>query len=447
MPRILSALLRSAGTPVLEVRGNPETVITGLVDDSRHVKPGDLFAALEGLATDGHAYVGAAVAAGATAVLHEKPLETYEPSVVYLRVPDARALLSALSRGFYGEPGRELVVIGVTGTKGKSSTIFMLSRVLEEAGVKVAVSSSLMFKIKENEWLNPYHMTMSGRFKLQQFLYQAKQAGCTHAIIETTSEGIRQHRHCFINFDDPKTFLADLTLDEIQEMSKHMGNSLINVNLTGGEPLLRKDIFEIAKAYFKNAGIQSLYVTTNGMFTEWTKEFIDAFVLYLKKTLSCPNALILDCGAGNGLLTFWLKKYGFNIVAVDSKSDEWEFTQNGKIPDWVLQMEVSEALEKFQPELVIASWMPPSWGYSLFDNYEWTDNFHSCPSVKEYILIGEESDEGNIPQCGSFYSWEGSPNWPRKDLPQLNALSLSYLDFLQKIERDRKSIICSFKKV
>ncbi|OGY63459.1 MAG: hypothetical protein A3I89_03760 [Candidatus Harrisonbacteria bacterium RIFCSPLOWO2_02_FULL_41_11] len=184
-----------------------------------------------------------------------------------------------------------------------------------------------------------------------------------------------------------------------------------------------------------------------GIFQIWTKEFIDAFVLYLKKTLSCPNALILDCGAGNGLLTFWLKKYGFNIVAVDSKSDEWEFTQNGKIPDWVLQMEVSEALEKFQPELVIASWMPPSWGYSLFDNYEWTDNFHSCPSVKEYILIGEESDEGNIPQCGSFYSWEGSPNWPRKDLPQLNALSLSYLDFLQKIERDRKSIICSFKKV
>src|SRR3972149_519385 len=108
------------------------------------------------------------------------------------------AFLAAL---WYRFPSESMVVIGVTGTKGKSSTIFMLSRVLEEAGVKVAVSSSLMFKIKENEWLNPYHMTMSGRFKLQQFLYQAKPAGCTHAIIETTSEGIRQHRHCFINFD------------------------------------------------------------------------------------------------------------------------------------------------------------------------------------------------------------------------------------------------------
>ncbi|HEY4519178.1 MAG TPA: UDP-N-acetylmuramoyl-L-alanyl-D-glutamate--2,6-diaminopimelate ligase [Candidatus Paceibacterota bacterium] len=108
------------------------------------------------------------------------------------------AFLAAL---WYRFPSESMVVIGVTGTKGKSSTIFMLSRVLEEAGVKVAVSSSLMFKIKENEWLNPYHMTMSGRFKLQQFLYQAKQAGCTHAIIETTSEGIKQFRHKFINFD------------------------------------------------------------------------------------------------------------------------------------------------------------------------------------------------------------------------------------------------------
>lgn len=85
-------------------------------------------------------------------------------------------------------------------------------------------------------------------------------------------------KHCFINFDDPETFRSDMTLAEIQEMSKHMGNSLINVNLTGGEPFLRRDIFEIAEAYFKNAGILSLYITTNGMFTEWTKEFIDKFI-------------------------------------------------------------------------------------------------------------------------------------------------------------------------
>ena len=101
----------------------------------------------------------------------------------------------------YWFPSASMVVIGVTGTKGKSSVVFMLAKILEEAGIKVAVSSSLMFKINENEWLNPYHMTMAGRFKLQQFLYQAKNARCTHVIIETTSEGIKQHRHRFIHFD------------------------------------------------------------------------------------------------------------------------------------------------------------------------------------------------------------------------------------------------------
>ena len=102
---------------------------------------------------------------------------------------------------WYWFPSESMVVIGVTGTKGKSSVVFMLAKILEEAGIKVAVSSSLMFKINENEWLNPYHMTMAGRFKLQQFLYQAKNARCTHVIIETTSEGIKQHRHRFIHFD------------------------------------------------------------------------------------------------------------------------------------------------------------------------------------------------------------------------------------------------------
>ena len=125
-------------------------------------------------------------------------IKSFTPAFALSAYHLSLAFLAAL---WYRFPSESMVVIGVTGTKGKSSTIFMLSRVLEEAGVKVAVSSSLMFKIKENEWLNPYHMTMSGRFKLQQFLYQAKQAGCTHAIIETTSEGIKQFRHKFINFD------------------------------------------------------------------------------------------------------------------------------------------------------------------------------------------------------------------------------------------------------
>ena len=110
----------------------------------------------------------------------------------------AWAFFSAL---YFAFPSKGMVVIGVTGTKGKSSSVYMLSKVLDSAGLDVAVSSSLIFKIKKEEWVNPYHMTMVGRFRLQKFLKNAKDQGCKYVIIEVTSEGIMQSRHRLIDFD------------------------------------------------------------------------------------------------------------------------------------------------------------------------------------------------------------------------------------------------------
>lgn len=86
-------------------------------------------------------------------------------------------------------------------------------------------------------------------------------------------------QHCFIDFNNPKLYQQELSLDEISKMTDHLGNSLVNVNLTGGEPFLRTDIFEIAKAYFQNAKVQSLYITTNGSYPDLIKQFIDQFLL------------------------------------------------------------------------------------------------------------------------------------------------------------------------
>ena len=68
---------------------------------------------------------------------------------------------------------------------------------------------------------------------------------------------------CFIDFDDPKTFSHELTLEEIDKLTKNLGKSLLNVNLTGGEPFARKDLVDIAKKYIINSTIQSIYITTN----------------------------------------------------------------------------------------------------------------------------------------------------------------------------------------
>jgi UDP-N-acetylmuramoyl-L-alanyl-D-glutamate--2,6-diaminopimelate ligase len=100
----------------------------------------------------------------------------------------------------YGFPARNMRVIGVTGTNGKSTTVEMISRIFLEAGFKTASLSSIRFQIRDKVWRNRLKMTMPGRFVIQQFLRQAKNAGCTHAVIEVTSEGILQHRHRFLNF-------------------------------------------------------------------------------------------------------------------------------------------------------------------------------------------------------------------------------------------------------
>lgn len=94
-----------------------------------------------------------------------------------------------------------MVVIGVTGTKGKSSTCVMITRILEEAGFVVGSTNTIFFKIKDKEWLNNTKQGMPGRLKMQKILRKMARKGCTHAVIEVTSEGILQNRQWGIAFD------------------------------------------------------------------------------------------------------------------------------------------------------------------------------------------------------------------------------------------------------
>jgi len=109
--------------------------------------------------------------------------------------------LAFLGAVLYGFPARKLKVIGVTGTNGKTTVVEFITKIFEEAGLKVASQSSVRFKIKDKEWPNTFKMTMPGRFFIQKFLRQAVKANCQYAIVEVTSEGIKQHRHRFIDFE------------------------------------------------------------------------------------------------------------------------------------------------------------------------------------------------------------------------------------------------------
>lgn len=121
--------------------------------------------------------------------IFEKMLSAYHFSIAWLG-----AVL-------YGFPARKMLVIAVTGTKGKSSTAEMMNAILEEAGYTTSLVNSIRFKLGNESKRNLTRMSMPGRFFIQRFLHDARKKNCTAAILEMTSEGARQHRHRFIDLD------------------------------------------------------------------------------------------------------------------------------------------------------------------------------------------------------------------------------------------------------
>ncbi|MEA2113476.1 MAG: UDP-N-acetylmuramoyl-L-alanyl-D-glutamate--2,6-diaminopimelate ligase, partial [Patescibacteria group bacterium] len=167
--------------------------------------------------------------------------------------PAYHFLLGALAVFWYGFPSRKLKVIGVTGTNGKSTIVYLTANILEKAEYAVASISSIQFKIKDNIWLNDLKMTMPGRFEIQKFLRRAVKAGCQYAVLEVTSEGIKQHRHRFIGFDT--AVLANLTPEHIEshggfenykkakgglfQALKKSGKAIVNLDDPNAEYFLR----------------------------------------------------------------------------------------------------------------------------------------------------------------------------------------------------------------
>ncbi len=121
--------------------------------------------------------------------------------ILNIVLPTYHFVLAFISALVYWFPSRRVTVIGITGTKGKTSTTEILSAILEEAGYKTAVAGTLRFKIGNEVTENKYKMTMPGRFFLQRFMRKAQKAECQFVILEMTSQGVLQSRHRFISLD------------------------------------------------------------------------------------------------------------------------------------------------------------------------------------------------------------------------------------------------------
>jgi len=177
----------------------PDIPIAGISIDSRAVKPGHLFVALQGGTVDGHEYIKNALDNGAVAVVGERDVSGL--SVPYIRLTDTRQALTWIAGSFYNWPARHLTVIGVTGTDGKTTTTNLIYNILRAAGLKAGMISTVNAVIGNEVLDTGFHVTTPDAHDVQFYLAKMVEAGLTHVVLETTSHGWAQHRVDACEFD------------------------------------------------------------------------------------------------------------------------------------------------------------------------------------------------------------------------------------------------------
>ena len=188
---------------LIERCGDEDPIITALEYDSRKAGPGSLYFALPGLHTDGHNYIDDAIARGAAAIVHEAEINEKKTGVVYLKVKDSRFAMSPLAAAFYGFPSRRLLVAGVTGTEGKSTTVYLIWQLLRLMGKKAGFFSTVQHSDGfEADW-NPEHQTTPEATTVQRMLWEMAENGCAYAVVEASSHGLspRTNRLGDVEFD------------------------------------------------------------------------------------------------------------------------------------------------------------------------------------------------------------------------------------------------------
>lgn len=186
---------------VLRIAGDIDVPVTaGYFEDSRAVKKGAVFVARRGLNADGHDYIETAIENGAVAIIGEHAIDLeYIP---YVQVRDASQALGYLAAAFYGFPSRQLMVFGVTGTNGKTTTTHLLHSILKKASDgKAGFISTIGADFGEANADTGLHVTTPTAPEIQQYLAQMVEAGLTHVVLEMTSHGLEQGRLVGVDID------------------------------------------------------------------------------------------------------------------------------------------------------------------------------------------------------------------------------------------------------
>ena len=175
------------------IRGNKDREITEVVYDSRKISEGCLFICICGYNVDGHSFAGEAAEKKAAAIVASKDVQLPSDSdITVIKVEDTRYAMAFIAAAYFGHPADRLKVIGITGTKGKTTTTYLIKSILERAGYKVGLVGTIEAIIGDKHI--PAHNTTPESFLLQKYFKEMEEAGCEIVVMEVASQGLKLHR-------------------------------------------------------------------------------------------------------------------------------------------------------------------------------------------------------------------------------------------------------------
>ena len=192
------------GLEGLKAKGNLDLEINGIESNSKNIKEGFMFVAIKGFSVDGHEFINEAIENGATVVVLEEGFELKSikipEDVTVILSKDTREFLAISASNFYGNPSSKFKLIGITGTKGKTTTTFMIKEILEKAGKKVGLIGTIAIYIN-GEKLKDSDRTTPESLELQQLFAKMVDEGVEYVVMEVSSQSLKLHRVDGCEFD------------------------------------------------------------------------------------------------------------------------------------------------------------------------------------------------------------------------------------------------------
>jgi UDP-N-acetylmuramoyl-L-alanyl-D-glutamate--2,6-diaminopimelate ligase len=186
------------GTSLTSTYGSMEAEVTSVCADSRKVRAGSLFIAVQGTQSDGHRFIDSAIGSGASCIVCEKLPDTIHEKITYVTVKDSARALGIIAANFFGSPSQKLKLVGVTGTNGKTTVATLLYKLFSGMGNRVGLISTVEYRIVDQ--VLPSTHTTPDPIQLQELISTMVAAGCTHAFMEVSSHAVDQERIAGLQF-------------------------------------------------------------------------------------------------------------------------------------------------------------------------------------------------------------------------------------------------------